>query len=68
MTAIHFVVEDASEGGSLARAIGADIFTEAHDRNALHAQPRDARRCHFDPVERPSLIHLHITREEVIAA
>ncbi len=68
MTDIHFVVEDAPEGGYLARAIGADIFTEADDLNALHAQLRDAVRCHFDPAERPSLIHLHITREEVIAA
>jgi hypothetical protein len=68
MTDIHFVVEDAPEGGYLARAIGSDIFTEADDLNALHAQLRDAVRCHFDPVERPSLIHLHITREEVIAA
>ncbi len=63
MTDIHFVVEDAPEVGYLARAIGADIFTEADDLNALHAQLRAAVRCHFDPVERPSLIHLHITRE-----
>ncbi|SDW94823.1 2-oxoisovalerate dehydrogenase [Thiocapsa roseopersicina] len=68
MTDIHFVVENAPEGGYLARAIGADIFTEADDLDALHAQLRDAVRCHFDSVERPSLIHLHITREEVIAA
>ncbi|WP_296807083.1 2-oxoisovalerate dehydrogenase [Thiocapsa sp.] len=68
MTDIHFVVEDAPEGGYLARAIGADIFTEADDLNTLRAQLRDAVRCHFDPVERPGLIHLHITREEVIAA
>jgi hypothetical protein len=68
MIAIHFVVEDVPEGGSLARAIGADTFTEARDQNARHAQLRDVKRCHFDPVERCSLIHLHIIREEVIAA
>jgi hypothetical protein len=68
MTNIHLVVEDPPEGGCLARAIGADIFAEAGDLNALHAQLRDVVRCHFDPVERPGFIHLHITREEVIAA
>jgi hypothetical protein len=68
MTEIHFVVEDAPEGGFLARAIGADIFTEADDLSALHEQVRDAVSCHFDESQRPSLIRLHITREEVIAA
>jgi len=34
----------------------------------IHAQIRDAVHCHFDQGELPSLIRLHITREEVIAA
>jgi len=68
MTEIHFIVEDAPEGGYLARAVGADIFTETDDLSALHEQVRDAVHCHFDEADRPSLIRLHITREEVIAA
>jgi hypothetical protein len=69
MTEIHFIVEDAPEGGYLARALGADIFTEADDLPSLHVQIRDALRCHFDSdQERPRVIRLHITREEVIAA
>lgn len=68
MTEIHFIVEDAAEGGYLARAVGADIFTEADDLTALYAQIRDAVQCHFDPSVKPSVIRLHITREEVIAA
>jgi len=68
MTEIHFIVEDAPEGGYLARAVGADIFTEADDLSALHEQVRDAVHRHFDEADRPSLIRLHITREEVIAA
>lgn len=68
MTEIHFIVEEAPEGGFVARAMGADIFTEADDLPALHAQVRDAVRCHFDEGSRPSLIRLHITREEVLAA
>ncbi len=68
MTEIHFIVEEAPEGGLVARAMGADIFTEADDLQALHAQVRDAVHCHFDEGERPSLIRLHITREEILAA
>ena len=67
MTEIHFIVEEAPEGGFVARAIGANIFTEADDLKALHAQVRDAVHCHFDEGRTPSLIRLHITREEVFA-
>jgi hypothetical protein len=31
MTEIHFVIEEAAEGGYIARAVGVDIFTEADD-------------------------------------
>jgi hypothetical protein len=68
MTEIHFIVEEAPEGGFIARAVGADIFTEADDLPALHEQVRDAVRCHFDADEKPGLIRLHITREEALAA
>jgi hypothetical protein len=68
VTEIHFIVEEAPEGGFVARAVGTDIFTEADDLDALHAQVRDAVRCHFDEGQRPSLIRLHITREETLAA
>ena len=61
MTEIHFIVEDAPEGGYLARAVGADIFTETDDLSALHEQVRDAVHCHFDEADRPSLIRLRIT-------
>lgn len=65
MTKIRFIVEEAPEGGYIARAVGADILTEADD---LPAQVRDAVHCHFDKENSPSLIRLHITREEVLAA
>lgn len=66
MTEIHFIVEQAPEGGYLARAVGADIFTEADDLEALHAQVRDAVHCHFEVADRPGLIRLHITLEEML--
>jgi hypothetical protein len=68
MTEIHFIVEEAVEGGFIARAVGTDIYTEADTIAELHAQVRDAVRCHFDEGQLPALIRLHITREEVLAA
>jgi len=65
---IIFVVEDAPEGGYVARALGESIFTEADTIEALHAQVRDAVACHFDEDARPRLIRLHFVRDEVIAA
>lgn len=68
MSEIHFIIEEAPEGGWLARAVGADICTEADDLPELRRQVQDAVGCHFDGDNRPALIRLHITREEVIAA
>jgi len=65
MTEIHFVVEESPEGGYIARAMGADIFTESDDIPALHEQVRDAVHCHFDEGRMPSLIRLHCSREEL---
>jgi hypothetical protein len=42
-----FSVEEAAEGGYIARAIGHSIFTEADDLEALREALRDAVRCHF---------------------
>jgi len=68
MTEVIFVVEEAPEGGYMARALGVSIFTEADSLPALHEQVRDAVRCHFGDGERPRVIRLHFVREEVIAA
>ena len=67
MSEIHFIVEEAAEGGYIARAVGEDIFTEADDLPGLHTQVRDAVRCHFDDDKRPAMIRLHITREVALA-
>lgn len=67
MSEIHFVVEEAPEGGYIAKAINEDIFTEADDIPSLHANVRDAVRCHFDNGATPGVIRLHFSREEVIA-
>lgn len=68
MSEIHFVVEEAPEGGYTARAVGEDIFTEADDIAGLYANVRNAVHCHFEGGSAPGLIRLHFSREEVIAA
>ncbi|MFH1266826.1 MAG: 2-oxoisovalerate dehydrogenase E1 subunit beta [Planctomycetota bacterium] len=68
MTEIVFQVEDDPDGGFTARAIGESIFTEADTVEELRGKVRDAVTCHFeDAVERPRMIRLHFTRDEVIA-
>ena len=68
MTEIHFIVEEVSDGGFVTRAMGTDIFTEADNLQSLYTQVRDAVHCHFAEGQRPSLIRLHITREEILSA
>lgn len=68
MTELVFLIEDAPEGGYVARALGASIVTEADDLPALRESIRDAVRCHFDGPDVPWAIRLHIVRDEVISA
>ena len=68
MSEIVFVVEEAPEGGFIARAVGESIFTEADSLAELHERARDAVRCHFDEGKAPKLIRLHYVRDEVIPA
>jgi hypothetical protein len=61
MTEVMFVVEEAPEGGFVARAIGESIFTEANDLSSLEVNIRGRVRCHF---EMPRPIRLRFTREQ----
>lgn len=67
MSEIVFVVEEAPEGGYIAKAVGESISTEADDLTQLHDRTREAVRCHFDEGKGPKLIRLHYVRDEVIA-
>lgn len=64
MSEIHFIVEEAPDGGFIARAKGADIYTEGDDLARLRAQVSDAVHCHFPEGAEPPLIRLHMTRAE----
>jgi hypothetical protein len=68
MNEIIFVVEEAPEGGFVARALDAPIFTEADDLDALQSEVRDAVLCHFeDEADRPRVIRLHTVQDRLIA-
>lgn len=62
-----FVVEEAAEGGFIARALGESIFTEADSVAELHVQIRDAVHCHFEDGQAPKVVRLHFVREELLA-
>ena len=68
MSEIIFIVEDAPEGGFIARAVGESIFIQAATVDELRDQIRDAVRCHFDEGKVPKLIRMHFVRDEVFAA
>lgn len=68
MSEIVFLVEDAVEGGLVARALGHSIYTDADSYDELRKQVRDAVQCHFDASERPTMIRLHYVKDEVLAA
>jgi hypothetical protein len=68
MSELLFLVEEAPEGGYTARALGEGIFTEGETLDELRANVRDAVRCHFDnPEDRPKVVRLHFTRDEVLS-
>ena len=57
---IIFTVEEEPEGGYVAEALGHAIVTQAETMEELRRMVRDAVRCHFEPAEEPSMIHLHM--------
>lgn len=67
MNEIFFLVEEAPEGGYAAKALGESIFTQADTLEELHANVRDAVRCHFEEGKAPKMIRLHFVHEEVLA-
>jgi hypothetical protein len=67
MNELIFMVEEAPEGGFVARALGESIFTEVDTIAELPDKVRDAVRCHFEEGKAPKIVRLHHVHEEVIA-
>ena len=60
------MVEEAAEGGYIAKALGESIFTEGDSLEEIKANVKEAVACHFDEGEIPKLIRLHIVKDELI--
>ncbi|MDB5280954.1 MAG: hypothetical protein JWO06_29 [Bacteroidota bacterium] len=67
MNEIIFLVEEAAEGGFIAKALGESIITQSETLIELKEMIKDAVRCHFDSNHLPKMIRLHFVREEVFA-
>jgi hypothetical protein len=65
---IIFSVQESPEGGYEARALGHSIFSQAETLEKLKVMLRDAVSCHFAENEKPSVIRLHLVKDEVIPA
>ena len=65
---VIFAVEESPEGGLEARALGYSIFTQGETMEELRQMVRDAVRCHFEDDAIPSVIRLHIVKDEVFTA
>ena len=63
---IVFSVEESLEGGYEARALGHSIYTQAETLDDLKRNLQQAVRCHFSEEEKPSVIRLHLVKDEVI--
>lgn len=68
MSEIVFVVEQAPEGGFIARALGESIFAEADTEAELRIAVQDSVHCHFEEGMAPKVIRLHFVRDELLAS
>ena len=67
MDELIFIVTESFDGGYEAKAVGHSIYTQCDDYNELSEILRDAVRCHFNKNDLPSLIRIHMVKDELIA-
>ena len=65
MNEIFFLVEEALEGGYMAKALGESIFTEGGTMEELRANIKEAVHCYYEEDNLPKIIRLHLIKEEV---
>ncbi len=53
---VIFLVEEAPEGGWVARCLGESIFTEGDTIDQVKESARDAVKCHFEDADQPAVI------------
>ena len=64
---IIFSVSESLDGGYEAKAVGHSIYTQCEEYSELFDVLRDAVKCHFEEDQMPSLIRIHMVKDEVIA-
>jgi hypothetical protein len=62
-----FIVEEAPEGGYVAKALGYSIYTEAETMEELKSNIKDAALCHFEEGKMPAIARIHFVKEETFA-
>jgi hypothetical protein len=65
-TEIIFSIQESPESGYEARALGHALFTQADTMEELKKNVREAVHAHFDEGKSPSVIRLHMVKDEVI--
>lgn len=58
MGEVIFVVEEAPEGGFVAKVLGGSIFARAETMEQLKENINEAVESHFDPESKPKIIRL----------
>ena len=66
MNEVFFLVEEAVEGGYVAKALGESIFTEGETMDELKENIKEAVQCHFNDDKMPKIIRLHLVKEELL--
>jgi len=66
MNEVFFLVEEAVEGGYVAKALGEKIFTDGETIDELKENIKEAVQCHFDDDKMPKIIRLHLVKEELL--
>ena len=67
MNEIIFIVNESLDGGYEAKAVGHSIYTQCDTYRELKETLKDAVICHFETIDRPSFIRIHMVNDEVIA-
>ena len=62
-----FSVTQEADGGFVAECLSHDIFTQADDWEELRANVREAVAAFFFDQPGPSVIRLHLVRDELLA-
>ena len=64
---IVFTVTQEADGGFVAECLTHDIFTQGNSWEELRANVREAVTGYFFDQPKPSVIRLHLVRDEVMA-